>query len=165
MCDPIHLLMRFADKLTTIDDTVGEHGKVIRKHGAVWLGKLGKHLAEKHIATLNGQCRQGIPTYVYLVQKAGRRYDVYRGRIATISLSVPRNEQCLVPKYYELRGIAQQVAFWIKLASVRKIPVEKLRKLHVAATGTPVPNALARSMAGLFILRAGESKVGDWGFN
>jgi len=153
---PIHILMRFADKLLSIDDTIAEHNRLIARHGTVWIGKLGKPLAERHIMRVNEQCRQNIPTYLYLVQKKGTAYQAYRATVVRMSRALPKREQNLVPHYYEERKITRYVGFWTKLSGITQIEKGQLFELHIASSLFAVPDTLARSMAALFVVREGQ---------
>src|SRR5438552_1208957 len=97
----IHVLMRYSDKLHHVDDTIEEHLAVIRQYGSVWLGKLGKPLGFPKIDRINKQCRQNIPSFLYLVQRAGHggsaRVSAYRGSVLEMSRELPETERYLVP--------------------------------------------------------------------
>jgi len=150
--EPIHILMRFADKLFSVEDVIARHQQVIAAHGAVWMGKVGKPLAEKYVAAINRQCREGISTHLYLAQKTKVGYEVYMGEVLAASRETP-TEGLLVPSYYEERKILRYITFWVKLSGIQRLDNESVRRLRIASSGTRVPEALATSMAGMFVVR------------
>lgn len=153
--EPIHILMRFSDKLHSVEDTIQAHSEVIKQHGAVWIGKLGKPLSHLHIKQINEQCLKGIPSYLYLVQNLGGRYGAYRGTVVEMSRTLPEAEEYLVPVYYKERGILGQAGFWTKVSRIESLKDGELNELHIATSGSSVPYTLATSIAALFVVREG----------
>jgi hypothetical protein len=151
--EPIHLLIRFSDKMGAIEDTIEAHREVIVEHRAVWFGKMGKTLASKHVARMNAQCKQKVPTYLYLVQAGKGRSQVYRGTVLEISKTVPSNERRFVPQYYGKNGLTRFMRLWGKLSNVQLMPEGTLSSLYVAGSGSRVSDILHSSMAGLFIVK------------
>ncbi len=151
--EPIHLLIRFSDKTGVIVDTIQAHREVIVKHQAVWFGKMGKSLASKHVTRMNAQCKQRIPTHLYLVQSGKGRCQVYRGTVLEISKDVPLRERKLVPQYYGKNGLTKFMRLWGKLSNIRPMPQGYLSSLFVAGSGSRVSEILHSSMAGLFIVK------------
>src|SRR6266566_4770892 len=94
----IHIALRFSDTLTAVD-TIKTHQKLIAELGYVWIGKMGKSLADAHVKRINGQCKRGVKTYLILVQKLKTGYDVYSGRIAQIARDLPEAAKRHVPRY------------------------------------------------------------------
>jgi len=70
---PVHLLLRFSDLLLKDGDTITEHNKVIESEGAVWFGKMGSSVAQRHIDVFNEQIQEENPIYVYLVKGNDRK--------------------------------------------------------------------------------------------
>lgn len=154
--DTIHVVMRFADGFMSSVDTVAEHQAVIKEHGAVWIGKLGKPLGEKSIERANRQCEDGVPTYLLLVQKAGRDYEACRGNVIAMARELPQGQKKLVPKYYDKNNLTPQITFWVKLSKIVGMKKGSLREYRIASSGRPLPSTLRKSMAGLFVIKEGE---------
>lgn len=153
--DRIHVVMRFADGFLSAEDTIARHLEVIERHGAVWIGKLGKALGDNWIAIANEQCRRGEATYLLLVQKSGSSYEAHRGRVLEITKQLPSDGAKLVPKYYHENSITRQVSFWVKLASLVKVKQGGLMEYRIASSGRPLPSTLRKSMAALFVVKEG----------
>jgi hypothetical protein len=161
---PIHLMMRYSDALMGVEDTIAEHQSVIDRRGAVWIGKIGKPLGGSHIAKINRQCRDGHPTFMFLVQNRGRPghadYVFHRGKVCEVGSALPSSGEKLVPRYYIGRGIKQQAAFWCKVTALSQVSAKAMLEYHVASSRRPIRNALVRSLAALFVL--GEGKGIDY---
>jgi hypothetical protein len=154
--EPIHILMRFSDQLHSVTDTIQTHDRIIQKCGAVWMGKLGKPLGHDHIRTILAQIEEGIPSYLFLVQRVGTTYAAYRGTISELTRSFPEPEQTLIPAYYTERKIIQYVGFWAKLTAIDQLDSASLDMLHIKTSGLAVPYTLITSMAAMFIIREGK---------
>ena len=144
--------MRYSDKLTAVEDTIAAHQDVAKRKGAVWLGKMGKTLSWQHINTLNEQCQDGVPTYVFLVQKHRHDYEVYQGNVIEVSRVCPEDRR-LIPPYYEEQGIIRYIRLWQKLTAIRKLDAAALKRLHIASSGSSAAETLPHSMAALFLVR------------
>lgn len=149
--EAIHIIIRYADREV---ETISAHEGLIDKHGAVWLGKIGKPLAQPKINIMNKQIANDIPTFVYLVQKVGQRYETHKGTIDEITRELPTQKN-LIPRYYEQQNILQYVSLWLKISKLTKLDKNGLMRLKVANTGTAVPDALSTSMAGFFVVKEG----------
>jgi hypothetical protein len=143
--------MKYSDKLTAVEDTIAAHQEVAKRKGAVWLGKMGKSLARRHVDTLNEQCKDGVPTYVFLVQKHRDGYEVYQGNVIEVRRVSPEDRQ-LIPPYYEKQGIIRYVRLWQKLTAIRKLDAAALKRLYIASSGSSAADTLPRSMAALFLV-------------
>jgi hypothetical protein len=152
---PIHILMRFSDAFMSVDDTIVEHQEVIDRHNSVWVAKVGKPLGAKHIETIRKQIKEGIPTYVYLVQRVGTEYKGYRGTLAEIQREKPDSAK-LMPAYYKRKGIDSTSQLWMKVTKLTAVPKKDgLSKLHIASSKRSVPKTLATSMAAIFVIKDG----------
>ena len=108
----MHVLMRYADHAQDFTiDTIQAHQDLIERRGAVWLGKFGKKVASEHVLRVNQQCKEGIPTYLYLVKKRGGAYQVDRATVTAMARTLPRGQGDLVPPYYEERRLLGTLAF------------------------------------------------------
>ena len=152
-----HVLMRFADAFLSIEDTIEEHDAVIKKHGAVWMGKIGKPLGKQHILRIQTQVTAHIPSHLYLVQRLKGKYLASRGTIVNVSVTPPsKKEKDLIPTYYAERGILRQISLWFKLTSIERLESVALSQIRIASSGMPVPETLSKSMAALFIVHEGK---------
>jgi len=149
----IHLLVRFSDSLLRDRDTISEHNHVIKREGAVWFGKMGATVAQRHIDVLNNQVQEGVPTFVYLVKGNRRKSTIYRGSLAVASKSLPKEEKHLIPTYYADLDIPKYVRFWVKLTEIVPIEFSDLQKMQVASSVLPIRETLFKSSSGHFILR------------
>jgi hypothetical protein len=151
--EPIHILMRFSDKLGAIEDTIEVHNKIIEKRGSVWFGKMGKTLGVPHVERINKQREEGISTHLYLVQKSPKVYEVYRGIVITARRTCPIKEKNLIPDYYEQNHILKYMRLWIKLSKLEQMEPVILRNLRIANSGLPASETLRTSMAAMFIVK------------
>jgi len=158
MCDKKkkHILVRFSDGMLSIQDTIAEHQKIIENNGMVWFGKLGKSLGDFHISDVNKQIEEGSKSYLFLVQKNGKRYEFSKGEIIIISKSLPKKEINLVPPYYEKQGIINNINLWIKLSNIKEAKLEEIDKYHIVSSGSAVISSIRKSMAALFVLGEGK---------
>ena len=151
---PVHLLMRFSDKLGFIGDTIEAHSDVIEKRGAAWFGKMGKTLARDKVERVNDQCKRKVPTFLYLVQKStAKGYQIYRGDILQVARDLPTGQTRFIPKYYETNRLEKYIRLWIKLTKLKAVPSSEITGFVVSSSGSPVLVTLGRSMAALFVVR------------
>jgi len=150
---PIHILIRYSDRLHRVGGVITRHNEVIQSQGSVWFGKLGRQVAQKHIDAVNQQCVSGIPTYLYLVQKAGSGYVVDQGTVTEMARVLPPGKEHLVPEYYFTTGIIDGIRLWARLCEIKSIEPSYLGKLRALSSIMPVPETLARSMSSHFIVR------------
>lgn len=153
--DRIHVVMRFSDGFLSAEDTIARHLEILNKHGAVWIGKLGKPLGDKWISLANKQAAEGETTHLFLVQKVGANYEAHRGRVLQMAKQLPVEEAKLVPKYYAENNIIRQVSFWVKMSSLTKVKPGGLIEYRIASSGRPLPSTLRKSMAALFVIKEG----------
>jgi hypothetical protein len=149
---PIHLVMRFSDKLVRTD-TIRAHREVIGKHKAVWIGKIGKTLARGKVDRLNSQCENGVPTYLYLVTRIAGSYKTFRGAVNQVSRSFPKRELKMVPKYYHSHELIAHMRLWVKISSLESVNEKALQQMCVSNSGMRVDKTLPVSMAAMFIVR------------
>jgi len=151
----MHLVVRFSDLLCGGVDTIREHMAVIEQAGAVWFAKMGRPLARYKIDLLSDQIRRGIPTFLFLVQKAGRHYVWAQATLCAISLSLPAREHALTPPYYRDRKVNQAASIWFKVSKISRPRAALIKMLNVASSGNPVSESLAGSMAAMFVVHVG----------
>ena len=98
---PIHLLIRFSDRLLENRNTIEEHQKVIGREGAVWFGKMGQPISQNAIDKLNKQVEDGIPTFIYLVKGNRRKPTAFISDLIIASKTIPEEEMDLISSYYK----------------------------------------------------------------
>jgi hypothetical protein len=159
---PQHVVIRFSDDLYSVGDMIGEHVAVLERKGAVWLGKFGKPLAIKRVASMNEQVAAGTATYVYLVRKrpGSGGYDAFRGSVLQFSREVDDIEPDLVPAYYDAMDLWGVVGFWVKLSAIVELPADALDDLRVQRSGMVLTESLRASVAGMFIVERRKTKPG-----
>ena len=151
----MHLVVRFSDSLCGGVDTIREHMSVIEQSGAVWFAKMGRPLAGRKIDLLSDQMRRGIPTFLFLVQKAGRDYVWAQATLCAISRSLSAREQALTPPYYRDRKVNQAASIWFKVSKISRPRASQIKMLTVASSGNPISESLAGSMAAMFVVHVG----------
>jgi hypothetical protein len=150
---PIHILVRFSDQLLENTDTITEHNRVIKQHGAVWFGKMGNTVAHRHIECLNEQIEKGIPTFAYLVKGNRRKSTFFQCKLLTASRSLPEEEAHLVPSYYHEKEIIRYIRFWMKISEASPLDASELSNLKVASSVFPISETLYKSSSGHFIVK------------
>jgi hypothetical protein len=151
--EPIHLLMRFSDKLGAIENTIQAHTEVIKKKGSVWFGKIGKTLGNERVERINQQCADGVVTHLYLVQKSSKVYQVFRGTIAHVSKDLTKEEKALLPQYYDVNDLTRYMKLWVKLTNLQQASLAELSFLRVATSGGDMRETLRTSMAAIFAVK------------
>lgn len=155
----VHVLMRFANNFLSTDDVIKEHQAVIARHKSVWIGKVGKPLGKEKIALVSWQIDEGIPSYLFLVQKVGTEYEVHRARIIEMARSLPAGQEKWMPKYYVKNNIAPRVALWTSVSGLKRFPTKGLSEWHITSSHKPVPSTLKSSMAALFLISKGKGSA------
>ena len=150
---PRHLAIRYSDQNAPEPGTVELHKAIIERVGYVWLGKFGKPIAARTLAMLNGQVAGGIETTVFLISSLGQRgrgvYSVAACRLVKAAQEIPVRELSRVPAYY---GPGMGIGAWLNIDRIDVKPSRILDDYVVASSLRPLGDALARSMAGAFIV-------------
>lgn len=160
--EAIHVAIRFSDKLHSTNDVIGEHNEVLDRKGEVWLGKLGKPLAQRHVETIRCQVSENRNSYLYLVRKdKQRQYQVFRGSITDlIRADDPALEEekeidtSLIPPYYDKDGLQEQAGLWIRLSGIVPLPPDEFGNVKVLSSNMPLIETLRSSYAGMFIVKS-----------
>ena len=150
---PIHLLIRFSDSLFSAGDVISLHRQVIKEKGAVWFGKLGTPIAQRHIETINQQVEDKLPSYLFLVKGNRRKSTFYRATIQTLSAILPKNEKDMIPKYYFDLKIVKHMKFWAKLSDIKPIDEIEIQNIQVIGSVLEIGETLVRSSSGHFVVR------------
>lgn len=146
--DRVDIVLRFVDQYEGVD-TIEEHKKIIQKHGAAWLGKVGRGLSEKSVGKLDDQCKS-TNTNLFLIKRVGSEYKIFRGKVDSVSLALKAGERGLIPKYYEENNLIPFVELWFKLGALE--PADKRQYANAkTANGKSLFEAL-RGSASLFFL-------------
>jgi hypothetical protein len=154
---PLHLLIRFSDRLLEKRSTIEEHQKVIEQEGAVWFGKMGQPIAQHAIDKLNKQVEDNIPTFIYLVKGNRKKPNAYVSNLVVASKTIPEEELGLIPSYYRELEIIQFIKFWAKVTDLHEIELKDLTKMGVASSVYPLMETLVKSSSGHFYIK--EKKV------
>lgn len=155
----MHLVVRFSDSLCGGVDTIYEHMSVIEQSGAVWFAKMGRPLAGHRIDLLSDQIRRGIPTFLFLVQKAGQAYVWAQGTLCAISRSLPAGERAFTPPYYRDCKVNQAASIWFKVSKISRPRASRIKLLSVASSGNPISESIRNSMAPMFVVYFGSGNV------
>jgi len=150
---PIHLLIRFSDRLLENRGTIEEHQNVIEKEGAVWFGKMGQPVSYNVIEKLNQQVEKNIKTYIYLVKGNRRTPSAFLSELIIASREFPQNEKELIPAYYQELEIIQFIKVWVKIRCLHEIGSGDLNKMRVASSVYPLTETLIKSSTGHFIIK------------
>jgi len=150
---PIHLLIRFSDRLLENRNTIEEHQKVIGREGAVWFGKMGQPISQNAIDKLNKQVEENIPTFIYLVKGNRKKPTFFISDLIVASKTIPDEETDLIPKYYEELGIIQFIKSWVKVTNLHEIDISYLSKMGVASSVYPLLESLSKSSSGHFYIK------------
>lgn len=153
----IHIALRFSDAMFDVGDVLAQHQAVLDEHGAVWFGKFGKALADANIRQINQQVQEGVPTFLYLIQRVQlpnkrRGYEVYKARVVTMESEAPAVDDPLVPSYYDERELRGVISLWTKVSSLHHVSPEVLARLRVRRSHGRLGEVLKVSVAAMFIV-------------
>ncbi len=150
---PIHLALRFSDRLFRVGNVVQRHQDVIETFGAVWFGKIGQPIGRETASLLRRSAANGDGgSCLFLVQRYQSGTDLFRSCILDVATDGAPEEQILVPTYYEELGLTTHMRSWLKIGAIEKAPVVTLDRLTVVSSGRTLRNALRTSMAGAFVV-------------
>lgn len=140
-----------------VGDVVSNHNEVVKKHNAVWFGKLGGTLSLSRIELLNKQISQNIPTFVYLVKGNRKKSTPYKAQILTISRDFPKKEKDLIPPYYSEKKLIKYMSVWIKIGYIEKVEITDLKNFKTINSIYPLEETLSRSSSGYFLVHESKS--------
>ena|SRR5438270_2371970 len=146
---PIHILLRIASVATPIEEVVAAHDEIATREGGVWFGIKTRPLSEDTISAMRRQIADGHPAYFYLVQRRNCVFQIFRNNVSMLSRNLPHEDTGLVPRYYNVLGLAAQMKSWLRLSAFEKVNDSEFNRLHVDSSGTQVAKAMARSMLSL----------------
>lgn len=152
---PVHVVMRYSEQFLGVDDTVGEHQKIIRKKGSVAVGKFGRPLASGWVERLNKQIASGFKTSLYLVKKSPDGYAAFRLNVMRVTRDRDASIEKIIPKYYLEGTTLRRMTMWFVCDSVTSTKPTVLDSLHIASSGYSARRAILTSMAGMFVVKDG----------
>ena len=148
---PIYAIVRYSDNVAPKEGTISAHGKVLKEHGYVWVGKFGKTMGQVKMARLLSQIKKDIDTYLFLVRSVKGDQNIIVARLVDIQKYIPPEELDKVPQYY--RGKKRFVGVWFKVTEFWEGDIQLLRSLIVSSSGMFAFHALSGSMAGMFFVK------------
>lgn len=155
--NPLHLVIRFSDTMFDVGDVVSNHNEVVKKHKAVWFGKLGGTLSLSRIELLNKQIAQKTPTFVYLVKGNRKKSTPYKAQILMVTRDFPKKEKDLIPSYYAEKKLLKYMTVWVKIGHIEKIEMDDLKNFKTINSIFPLEETLSRSSSGYFLVHESKS--------
>lgn len=155
--NPLHLVIRFSDTMFDVGDVISNHNEVVKKHKAVWFGKMGGTLSLSRIELLNKQIAQKAPTFVYLVKGNRKKSTPYKAQIFEVTRDFPKKEKDLIPSYYAEKKLLKFMSVWIKIGHIEKIDMEDLKNYKTINSIFPLEETLSRSSSGYFLVHESKS--------
>jgi hypothetical protein len=152
---PVHVVMRYTEKFLGVADTVAEHERILRRRGAVALGKFGRPLGAPWVERLNRQISAGFSTSLFLVKRIDDGYAVHKLNVKRVTRKPDEKINRLFPSYYAEQSVLARMSMWFVCDAVVAVKPNVLDALHIASSGYSVRRAIHTSMAGLFVVRDG----------
>ena len=149
----IHLVVRYSDRFLGGVDTIARHREVLREHGCVWVGKIGRGLT---ISDFRAQLEAGVPTYLYLAKQGRSGLMFTRGRLLRIQRDMPTERTEAIPPYYYDHELPKTIQMWMLVGDLHRIRSAERGKLITRSSRRPVTETLATSSAGAFVIVSGE---------
>lgn len=149
-----HILLRYAQSLSGLEDTISEHQAVLAREGAVFFGKVGRPFGKATIDAIEQQSATGEDAFLFLAARTGQEFVVHRAVIDLMCSHLPPTGRGLVPDYYARSGLSGRIGTWFRLSQLDRIAPATLTKLVVAKTGTPILSVLGSSRSSMFIVSA-----------
>jgi hypothetical protein len=157
----LHLIIKYGNQLAQGRDTIDEHRQVLKEHRAVWFGKMGAGIGKNTIAKLRKQIGDAQSTYLFLFQRS-ERINVHRGKIVSIEVTRPSNDEAIIPAYYAACGIDRQMKLWVKISSLVRVNENVLADYHTASSGKKALHTASKSIASVFMIAEGASTLDVW---
>jgi hypothetical protein len=159
------IVIRYSDALMDCQvDTIGEHNKVVKMTGAVFVGKFGRTMGKKYFEIC---CADDSQIKLIMVKRSSDGvYKAYQADIESAQRKRPRLD--LIPIYIRKR---KDINCWFKINGILKLISQKnLNKWVTISSGMPLVETLYTSMSGLFYVfydkeAKFESRIGCEGFN
>ena len=154
---PIHVLMRFSDKLFAIGNVIERHAAVLERHGAVWIAKIGRPLGGTRISSINTQIAADVASYLFLYQRKLGSHELWRSELLEVRASSPSAHDPCVPSYYADCNMFAIAETWFKVESFRGVGDRELDRLVTLSSRQPIIQTLTTSTAALFIIGQGKA--------
>lgn len=139
-----HVLLRYSEKVAPQPGTIELHKKVLKNHGHVWLGKVGKPVGSFFLEKLQSQTKAKQPTYIFLVNWLSRgEYAVHAGLVHDFKRR--ESEVDYYPTYY--KRFYGSISTWFKISKIIKLDSKILKKLQGKSSMLPINLSLRSSMA------------------
>lgn len=149
---PTHLVVRYSDNFAPKGEgTISVHGKILKEHGYVWLGKFGKPMGRERMTMFLKQIQEGKNSYIFLVRSGKRDQQIIVGRFADVRRTLQKDDLKKVPKYYCDKG--KMIGVWFKIKQFWAVGIELLNSLIGTSSGIPVSHSLHCSLAGMFFVK------------
>jgi hypothetical protein len=139
-----------------VGDVVAEHNVLVKKHGAVWFGKLGNPLSPARVELLNKQIELKIPTFLYLVKGNRKKSTAYRADLLSVTRDYPK-DKALIPAYYKKKKLTDFMKVWMKIGKIEPIEMEEMSKLKAISSIYPIAETLVKSSSGYFLVHESQS--------
>jgi hypothetical protein len=140
-----------------VGDVISIHNEVVKKHKAVWFGKMGGTLSLSRIDLLNKQIARKTPTFVYLVKGNRKKSTPYKAQILDITRDFPKKEKDLIPLYYTEKKLLKFMSVWFKIGHIENIDMEDLKNYKAINSIFPLEETLSRSSSGYFLVHESKS--------
>lgn len=157
LTSPLHLVIRFSDTMFEVGDVVSLHNEVVKRHGAVWFGKLGGTLSLSRIEMLNKQVENKTPTFLYLVKGNRRKSTPYKAQIVAVSREFPKKEKAMIPAYYAEKKLLKYMNAWVKVGHIEQVDMADMKNLKTINSIFPIEETLVRSSSGYFLVHESKS--------
>ena len=149
---PVHLVMRFSDRLFRVGNVIERHEAVIDEKGATWVAKLGRPVGRGRTDSMNQQIDSGVATRLYLVQTKRSGIDIHRAEILRLCRGCPTDFAEMAPDYYAELGYAESAQTWVLVTHLAPVAPNMLVDVRIASSGQPLRDALRSSMSSLFFV-------------
>ena len=153
-----HLIVKYGNQLSHGHDTIDEHLRILKRERNVWFGKMGSTIGINTFSALEKQIAKGETTYVFLFQGSKSNF-LYRGKVIGLSRVKPGNEDSAIPAYYAKCGLDRQMKLWIKLSKLVRVELAVLANYHTVSSGKKALHSASKSMASVFVIAEGASKL------
>ena len=138
---PDAIALRYSEKFAPPEGTIATHLNILKTHGFVWYGKIGKTISNKVIADLlnKGETR-------LLLIDSGKT-DRYWADVVSIVKEKPDG---YYPDYYS--RFVDDIKTWFKITGISKASNDVLSHCTVTSSGALLTTASKHSMSPFFII-------------
>jgi len=140
----MHLILRFPITGAPLFWIVDQHKNGLQRRIGVWFGIRTCFFRRALMVALQKQIRNGIPTYLWLLQRSGQSFIGVRGLMADLSNSP--DSAAHVPDYYREQGLLPEMKGWVKIVAFEEMAFPELEGLRLCTTGNLLIDVLKKSM-------------------